>query len=720
MGPADTFGKIFSATYSNVPVYEFNVEGNHVMRRRSDDWINATHILKVANFDKPARTRILEREVQKGVHEKVQGGYGKYQGTWIPLPEGRDLAQRNKVLDKLLPIFDYVPGDRSPPQAPKHTTAASNKPKVPKAAPVKRVPQVTHQHVEDHYDNISSQLHDDDTPDNTTIDSYEDDERLQMSQQSTASRKRKRGAEQAYALSYQDEQHMLYADELLDYFMVSSTDPTPLNHMPPQPPSHFVPDRPIDEQGHTALHWAVAMGDINVVKDLLNRGASTAATSTNGETPLMRAVLFTNNYEKLTMPKLIYLLLDTVQARDYYGSTVFHHIAATTNSRSKFVCARYYCEVITNKLSEDASGDEVARLLDMQDRNGDTALTIAAKNEARKLIRSFLGHGASANISNRAGETADSILLQINARKREAHPLASSSPLQPDADLSRRDMVPPGQSTSLALANSHHSDVALSLTSNLGTLIVEKSKQLAEAFDNDLLEKESHLREVRRLYATKTQELSMVRQQTAALLAAASSSSAFDDATTAITNPHVDEQETADLDALERESASLLEHLQRHELQTAVRAAESRPANTSPTATKKPSPTDPAHLREKLTLATNLHRAQRERRALVTEIVQNHAGAAGAGVLNGNGVDVGAGKGIGTAHGGTADRTPLYKKLIGKCLDIKDEDVENLLPGIYRELEEARGVEMVVDGRADGETATGGAEGQVDGAMVMG
>jgi hypothetical protein len=50
------------------------------MRRRHDDWINATHILKAAGFDKPARTRILEREVQKELHEKVQGGYGKYQG----------------------------------------------------------------------------------------------------------------------------------------------------------------------------------------------------------------------------------------------------------------------------------------------------------------------------------------------------------------------------------------------------------------------------------------------------------------------------------------------------------------------------------------------------------------------------------------------------------------------------------------------------------------
>ena len=53
------------------------------MRRRQDDWINATHILKVADYDKPQRTRILEREVQKGIHEKVQGGYGKYQGQEV-------------------------------------------------------------------------------------------------------------------------------------------------------------------------------------------------------------------------------------------------------------------------------------------------------------------------------------------------------------------------------------------------------------------------------------------------------------------------------------------------------------------------------------------------------------------------------------------------------------------------------------------------------------
>lgn len=60
-----------------------------VMRRRADSWLNATQILKVAGFDKPQRTRVLEREVQKGEHEKVQGGYGKYQG---PLVSSHELA----------------------------------------------------------------------------------------------------------------------------------------------------------------------------------------------------------------------------------------------------------------------------------------------------------------------------------------------------------------------------------------------------------------------------------------------------------------------------------------------------------------------------------------------------------------------------------------------------------------------------------------------------
>lgn len=53
-----------------------------VMRRRDDSWLNATQILKVAGVEKGKRTKVLEKEILSGKHEKVQGGYGKYQGTW--------------------------------------------------------------------------------------------------------------------------------------------------------------------------------------------------------------------------------------------------------------------------------------------------------------------------------------------------------------------------------------------------------------------------------------------------------------------------------------------------------------------------------------------------------------------------------------------------------------------------------------------------------------
>ncbi|OAD71895.1 apses-type HTH transcription regulator, partial [Phycomyces blakesleeanus NRRL 1555(-)] len=111
---------IYKATYSGVPVYEMLCKDASVMRRTSDSYINATHILKVAGFNKPMRTRLLEREVQLGEHEKVQGGYGKYQGsTYIPLQRATDLAKKYKVFDMLQPLLEFTKRDQSPPFTPK-------------------------------------------------------------------------------------------------------------------------------------------------------------------------------------------------------------------------------------------------------------------------------------------------------------------------------------------------------------------------------------------------------------------------------------------------------------------------------------------------------------------------------------------------------------------------------------------------------------------------
>ncbi|SCU88797.1 LADA_0E12112g1_1 [Lachancea dasiensis] len=118
--------QIYSAKYSGVDVYEYIHPTGSIMKRKMDDWVNATHILKAAKFPKARRTRILEKEVIKDTHEKVQGGFGKYQGTWVPLVIARNLAKKFDVLEELNPLFDFtqVEGSASPPRAPKHHHAS--------------------------------------------------------------------------------------------------------------------------------------------------------------------------------------------------------------------------------------------------------------------------------------------------------------------------------------------------------------------------------------------------------------------------------------------------------------------------------------------------------------------------------------------------------------------------------------------------------------------
>ncbi|CEL56203.1 Start control protein cdc10 OS=Schizosaccharomyces pombe (strain 972 / ATCC 24843) GN=cdc10 PE=1 SV=1 [Rhizoctonia solani AG-1 IB] len=107
--PGGQTARVYNAVYSSVQVFECMVRGIAVMRRRSDSYVNATQILKVAGIDKGRRTKILEKEILPGKHEIVQGGYGKYQGTWIPLERGRDVAAQYGVASLLGPLFDYVP-----------------------------------------------------------------------------------------------------------------------------------------------------------------------------------------------------------------------------------------------------------------------------------------------------------------------------------------------------------------------------------------------------------------------------------------------------------------------------------------------------------------------------------------------------------------------------------------------------------------------------------
>ncbi|KAF9138817.1 hypothetical protein BGX30_008724 [Mortierella sp. GBA39] len=577
--------QIFKATYSGVPVYEMICKGVAVMRRRSDSYLNATQILKVADFDKPQRTRILEREVQKGEHEKVQGGYGKYQGTWVPYERGLQLCQEYNVVHLLQPILEYQATKTSPPLAPKHITAASNRPRKPREPrPVGSTPVGTPKMKKSKID-IAAQIlpkpmdliiglpeetstpfeegdtgtalsgteGDEDAAEDMTGTSDDGGEDSDVSMDDTMSLLSDRSLSQSMTpsptrshddLSTDDasdkESHSSYSSEspstspsakarnmspnsrkkhrrsgdelfhgnedqlpttpqrkrrarrdgtmdgdlegssqaedegnndgregsflrdnspsvngkearrsnsrtrtsdqdqdqddrksttssivtatatlttsgdvlargphaemLLEYFISDSPGlPTLLT----QPPSDLDVNVVIDEEGHTALHWAAAMAKPDVIRLLIQLGADTYRVNTDGQTALMRSVLFSNNFEQKEFITLLELLQKSIFTIDKDDQTVFHHVAITAGQRGKIHAARYYLECLLAKLANHPS--ELASIINVQDREGDTALTIAARLKVggKKVVKMLLDAGADAKIRNHLGKNAE-------------------------------------------------------------------------------------------------------------------------------------------------------------------------------------------------------------------------------------------------------------------------------------------------------------------------
>ena len=110
---------IEKATYADTEVYECYVRGQEthvVMRRVRDDWVNITQVFKIGNFSKNQRTKILEKESSLVQHEKVQGGYGRFQGTWVPRQHARAIVDKYKISDAVADcIINFVPDPMNPP-----------------------------------------------------------------------------------------------------------------------------------------------------------------------------------------------------------------------------------------------------------------------------------------------------------------------------------------------------------------------------------------------------------------------------------------------------------------------------------------------------------------------------------------------------------------------------------------------------------------------------
>ncbi|KAG5436893.1 hypothetical protein PCANB_001646 [Pneumocystis canis] len=641
--------KIYKTTYSGVPVYEYVVKGVAVMRRCSDSYINATQILKVAEFDKPQRTKILEREVQKGEHEKVQGGYGKYQGTWIPLSRAQELAQQYKVEILLKPILNYHLNEKSPSSIHKEIISAPKKIS-------QSTPTLKHSRIQKHSVSVEEDLNYISMDDSVSIETHSTQSHLESdtspmnSELDAAIGSRKRKYTQLLQNFPNDKRLNKYSEALLDFFMSSNHQSLPdfLVHCP----SDFNANAIIDEEGHTALHWACAMGHLRVVEALLDANADISVVNLQGQTVLMRSVLFTNNYDLKSFPQLIQILHPTIHLSDKFSQTVFHHIASTTTSRSKLSAAKYYSETILNQLSETRPADEIAQLLDARDSEGDTALTIFARNGARKCIRVLTNFHANLHIPNNQGRTAEEYIIEYE-RQRQSLPHRQNSfyvngqsidqHYNKQYNASRLSI--PGTSRYIpSKSQPYTSDVAIKITQKVLPEMQEKLKSLADIYDAELKDKEADHSQALELLANMNREIEVSRKALEEIIG--SGPDAAEIQKQAIANAN------AEMEAASKKLRLVVEKNQCKELARLVKEEESLIQQNSNKLSGR------ENKKEKQNLIYELQKLQKERQKLIDTIVELFAAA------------------------GVGERMSEYRRLIAMSCGLNVDDVDNVLDAI--------------------------------------
>lgn len=501
--------------------------------------------------------------------------------------------------------------------------------------------------------NSSPHLIDDDSVEDSSFASdsnIEDHGSSQRTQQPGATRKRKREPDTG------DHQDVLYADALLDYFILCGRDAPSFDPEYPLPPPGFPIDRTIDNQNHTALHWGAAMGDIAIVNTFLGLRANMRARNIRGETPILRAVIFTNNHAKGTLDQLVDILQPTIQDRDDFGGTVFHHAAALTFSHTKKKCARYYLEILLSKLSESTTQQGFLDFINLKDHKGDTALHIVARNDAKRCVQTLQGHGAASDIPNGKGETVDQILHRSRKRRADHYAFGSSSPLQSDLPLPNGNELAkvskPGNTPSTSLCESQS---AHSFRGSFSGMLPDKALQMALDMEEGVHEKDADLAESNRLLQSVSTELNQLRQHV-----------------TFLKNCSGNFEEDHDEQPLPEEAVtfraiheSLLEQRQHKGLHKDVRAEEQNlPPSVHHDRTKiNGELPDKGEFSQKIRALRDLTQTQSQRKLLATAVVQAHATA------------------------GMSEKGETYKRLISSTMGTSDDEVLGMVPELLDVLE---------------------------------
>jgi len=147
-----------------------------------------------------------------------------------------------------------------------------------------------------------------------------------------------------------------------------------------------------DEDGNTALLWAIIKGRTELVRMLLDKGALLDEKDWDGRTALMLASLWGHM-------EVVRLLLDKgalLDEKDGYGRTAL-----------MWASVKGHTEVVRLLLDRGA-------LLDEKDKNGKTALELASANDHTELVRLLLERGASVDKIGDAARIAVVVKLLLD------------------------------------------------------------------------------------------------------------------------------------------------------------------------------------------------------------------------------------------------------------------------------------------------------------------
>lgn len=496
-------------------------------------------------------------------------------------------------------------------------------------------------------DEVDSQLNDEGIDNSSAAGSYDDG--VIMSSQRSTGRGTKRGMDDDHIeLTGEEKIRFRYVQDLLDYFYLFKGDDSDPELHPPIMPDEFHPDTTVDDQGRTSLHMAAMMGDLAVVDMCLRRDASISSRDHSGRTPLMVAVAYTKVFERQAMPALADILLPTASMRDFEARTVFHHAANLTELPVRCNAARYYLDTILNKLRDLITSTELAAVLDYQDSRGDTALTIAARHGDRKCIRTIVGHGASSQICNDSGETADLLIVRLN-RQRKQHtgePVFYSVGDGPALPEGIRTLM--GSNPATAQPFSSQSGTGPKLLAALDSTLGPRLKDLTNTWDTHVKAKLDELAESQRvLEKWKAETVKNIRE-----------GDRLQDELAADANH---EGRRARLASLQRQAHSLLEMKQKGDLEGMIQK-DMDATDAPPTPPEHPASAEEEVL-QKLPVAAALYREQQDRRALAKDVVRLQSLA------------------------GSGDKIRKYRELIAKCLNLKEEEVDGFVPLLIEELQ---------------------------------